>query len=137
VTQRDLDDERMKIGSAFAKRLTDPQFRAHLKSIGWKSGQHVVPALDDEPAVRVIARMFVNATPSPALIAIPADEEPFGFRLMFAEIAQVRRRPPWRRRIPTIPPEASIGMIYSALHPCGEYVPNEWSQRVLFERAAS
>jgi hypothetical protein len=126
----------MKIGSAFARCLRDPEFRAHLKTIGWESGQHVVPALDEEPAVRVIARMLVNGTPSPALIVIPVDEDLREFRFMFAEMV-VARRLPWRRRkVPMIPPEASIGMIYSALQPCGEFVPNGWGQPVLFERTA-
>lgn len=143
LSDLDLDAERSRIGSEFAKRLTDAGFRAHLRGIGWQPGQHIVPALDDEPATRVVARMLINGSPSPALIVIHASSEQFGFRLMFAEVSitkgrMPKGRMPWhRRRPPPIPPAASIGMIYSSLQPCGEFVPNDWSPRIVFERVVT
>lgn len=125
-------------GFDFARQQRDPAFRQHLRDIGWTPGQHVVITADDEPVVAVVSRIIFNRTSSPCLIAMPHEEEPFGFRLMFAEVAAERR--PWsgRKAKPIeIAPESSIGMLYDALGRCGEYVPSEWARPVEFKRVAT
>lgn len=72
-------------GFAFARRLSDPQFRAHLSAIGWRSGMHVVPAADSDTVGNVVRRMVVNQAPRRCLVAIPSEAERFGFRLFFVE----------------------------------------------------
>lgn len=67
----------------FARRQRDPKFRAYLAAIGWTADQNVAIALDDEPVTSVVSRMVANDTPMPALVAIPYEREPFGFRFLF------------------------------------------------------
>lgn len=130
-------------GFTFARRTRDPQFRQHLKDIGWHSDQDIVMAEDMEPVTAVIARIIDDQASSPCLIAIRHDDEPFGFRFLFAEVAKIQRRwwrrpPPHRRTQPiSIAHDASIGMLYSSLQRCGEYIPNEWVKPVLFERPSA
>jgi len=126
-------------GFTFVRRQRDPEFREYLKRIGWIPGQDVVMADDAEPVGAVLARIIGDQVSSPCLIAIEHPDEPFGFRILFAEIG----RPRWhhllrRRRTPLdISPDASIGMLYDSLHPCGEYVPNEWVKPITFERPST
>jgi hypothetical protein len=133
MTRSDLVSKRLSVGTAFGNRMRDAQFRAHLRSIGWRNPQHIVTALDHEPVSDVVNRMLVNGTPSPVLIIIPAEAEPFGFRFMWAGVKTDEQDV---APIP-VPATASIGMLYSALQPSGEYIPGEWSQRVLFERVCA
>jgi hypothetical protein len=136
VTKGDLDTERLTAGFDLSKRLRDRAFRAHLKELGWESGQHIVPALDEEPVGQVVARMIINGTPSPCLIAIPKPEAEFGFWFLSVEVAPRSKRR-WGKRTPTIEinPSASIGMLYTSLQPCGDYLPSTWTQPLRFERA--
>lgn len=124
-------------GFDFARRQRDPAFRQHLRSIGWKPGQDIVIAHDDEPVADVLSRMSIHQTSSPCLIAIPSETERFGFRLMFAEVRTGRRA--WLRKPShaSVAPKASIGMLYDSLRPCGEYVPSEWAKPVMFERVTT
>lgn len=126
-------------GFTFASRSRDPQFRQYLKQIGWRPDQDVVMADDGEPVVAVITRIIDDQVSSPCLIAIRHDDEPLGFRFLFAEIGRPWWHSPLRRRKNQIhiAADASIGMLYSSLHPCGEYIPNEWVKPVLFERPAA
>lgn len=127
-------------GFTFARRTRDPQFRQHLKDIGWHSDQDIVMAEDTEPVVAVLARIIDDQVSSPCLIAIRYDSEPFGFRFLFAEVSHAERRwwhAPRRRSQINIAADASIGMLYSSLQHCGEYIPNEWVKPVLFERPSA
>jgi hypothetical protein len=133
MTRIVLTGERIAASMAFGRRLHDAQFRAYLKSIGWRKPQHTVMVLDDDSVSDVVGLMLTNGTPSPALIVIRAEQEPFGFRFMWAGVKTDQQDV---APIP-VPPTASIGMLYSALQPSGEYIPGEWSQRVLFERVCA
>ena len=117
-------------GFDFARRLRDPAFRDFLKEQGWTSGTHVVIAVDDEPVVDVLQRVALHAEER-AFIAIVDNEAEFGFNLLIAEI--LAKRPHNAQRI-TLGEGASIGMLYSALEPCGTFMPSKWAQEVLFER---
>lgn len=114
----------------------DPEFRRHLKDIGWHSGQDIVVADEAEPVTEVLDRIISDGASSPCLIAIELPAERFGFGLLFVEVLRASWRTRLRRRADRIDsaPEASIGMLYASLGRCGEYVPNEWAKPVLFER---
>jgi hypothetical protein len=85
--------------------------------------------LDHEPISYLVDLIRVNETPLPALLYIPTEGAPFGYRFIWIE-------PAGDGDVPNIDisPETSIGMLYAALQPCGEYVPAEWSRPVRFER---
>lgn len=137
MTERDMSAQTsFDAGFDFARRLRDPAFRAFLKSCGWTSGQHVIMAADSEPVLDVIARLITHQTDGRAFIAIPNERERYGFRLLIAEPAPLKKR--WgrsARRVERIKisREATIGMLYEALHPC-EYIPTEWNRPLVFER---
>jgi hypothetical protein len=139
MTQSDLDTERLAASFAFSDRLLDQEFRQYLKSLGWQSGQHIVPALDTEQISEVTARMNSNGTPPPCLIAIPNAEERFGFWFLFVDLAPVRTRKLFAKRVPTvrINPAATIGMLHDSLKPCGDYLPSDWAQPMRFERVVT
>jgi hypothetical protein len=137
VANRDRpSDVTFAAGFDIARRLRDPDFRAFLKASGWTSGQHIIMAADTEPVVDVIRRMMLHDTHGRVFIAIPNDQERFGFRVLVAAPAQ--RRPWWRRARKVervqIAREASIGMLYDSLKRCGEYMPTEWNRTLKFER---
>lgn len=125
------------VGFRYASLARDPEFRHYLKTIGWHSGQDVITAAEDEPLVEVLERIIRDGSSSPCMIAIELPGERFGFGMLFAEIDN---RPRWHhllRRRPEpieISPDASIGMFYSSLRRCAEYVPNEWVKPITFER---
>lgn len=119
-------------GFDFARRLRDPDFRALLRRLGWQSGQHVVMAADNEPVSDVMARVTFHETGGRAIIATPDPTQRHGFRLMAVEACHDDDCDE-RERV-ELGPEASVGMLYSALQPCGTYVPNEWMRALLFER---
>lgn len=123
-------------GFEFARRLADREFRDFLRSRGYRPGQAVVIAVEEESIRNVVLRIMENGNASPCLIAIPCASERFGFRLLFAQVGPARRRWHPSRRVPTIAitPEASIGMLYAALQPCGEFVPLEWARPVVFQK---
>lgn len=125
--------ETFDAGFAFVRLGRDPAFRRHLRDIGWRNDQDVIMVGETETIEAVLTRISTNASSSPCLIAVPMESEPFGFGLMFAGISTHSR---WRRRPHQIDiaPSASIGMLYSSLRPCGEYIPSEWVKPVLFER---
>jgi hypothetical protein len=102
-------------GFDFAKRLRDPEFRTVLKRMGWQPGEHVVMAVDDEPVVDVIARMMLHEIGGRAFIAVPDRIPPSGYRFLVVEVAESDERPDPIE----LGPEASIGMLFAALHPCG------------------
>ena len=117
-------------GFDFARRLRDPELRVALRAIGWKSGEHVVIAADDETVVDVVARIAFHETDGRALIAVTSDAEPRSFRMMMAEVAKGAAQGP----VIELGHGASIGMLHASLHPCGTYMPSEWMQRLAFER---
>lgn len=135
VTKSDLDTERMTVSFDLSKRLRDRAFSAHLKALGWKSGRHIVPALDGEPVGQVVARMIINGTPSPCFIAIRKPGAAFGFWFLSVEVARRPKRR-WGKRSPAVEinPAASIGMLYTSLQPCGDYLPSAWAQPLRFKR---
>lgn len=119
----------------FARRQRDPEFRRYLQDIGVTSEHDIVIAFDDDPVASVVACMIHNDTSSPCLIAIPHDGEPYGFRMMFAEAGPAKKH--WLARRPDpvkLGRDASIGMLYSALASCGEFVPSEWVRPVVFKQ---
>ncbi|MDQ7903318.1 hypothetical protein RB614_02130 [Phytohabitans sp. ZYX-F-186] len=119
----------------FARRQRDPGFRRYLHDIGVTSQHDIVIAFDDEPVVSVVARIIHNHTSSPCLIAIPHPDEPYGFRMMFAEAGAARTHWPAKRPDPVqLGKDASIGMLYSALASSGEFVPGEWVRPVVFKQ---
>jgi hypothetical protein len=122
--------KRMAASMAFGRRMADARFRRHLDRIGWRNPQRLVFALDDEPVSDVMNLMRVNGTPTPALIVIPAEQEPFGYRFIWVVSTEDHPAAPRLE----VPPTTTVGMLYAALQPCGEYVPAEWSQPVRFER---
>src|SRR6266536_4299741 len=73
-------------GFDFARRLRDPEFRSLLRRLGWKSGQHVVMAVDEEPVVDVLTRVVFHETGGRAFIAIPDSAERYGFRFLLCEV---------------------------------------------------
>jgi hypothetical protein len=115
--------------------VRNPDFRQLLDRLGYEPGQNVVIADDEEPFLAVISRLIANGMAPPCLIAIPHEGEPLGFRFINAAVLQTRS---WRRRAPMveISPESSVGMIYAALQPCGEFVPSGWTQPMRLERLA-
>jgi hypothetical protein len=135
VTRSDGTPATLASGFDFARRQRDPEFRRYLHDIGWTPEHNIVIAFDDEPVASVVARIIYNGTGTPCLIAIPHGEERFGFWMMFAEVASTRRH--WLERRPDSVPlgrEANIGMLYSALQPCAEFVPSEWARPVVFRQ---
>jgi hypothetical protein len=118
-------------GFDFARRLRDPEFRALLERHGWRRGQRVVIAVDDEPVVDVIARMMLHETESRSFIAILDAREKHGFRFLIVEVVDAGQETPDPIELGA---GASIGMLYSALEPCGAYVPSAWTGPLLFER---
>jgi|SRR6266516_7511466 len=124
------DQKRMSAAMAFDRQTLDARFRQHLEDIGLRNGQHIVPALDYEPVSYVMNVMRANEVPMPALIVIPAEQEPFGYRYIWVVSAGDQPAAP---RI-EVAATTTIGMLYAALQPCGEYVPAEWSQPVRLER---
>lgn len=91
----------------------------------------VVPAMDTDTVGEVVRRMVINQTPWPCMIAIPDENAPCDFRLFFALKTSAR----WRFRRPgAIHADAEMGMVYASLQRCGEYVPEDWTGPVLFER---
>ncbi len=127
-------------GFNFARRLTDAGFRKFLKDNGWRSGDNIVITVDEEPVVDVIYRVSLHETDGRvrAFIAIVDDREEYGCRLLIVEKAS-ESGPPAERHVVRLDlgPGASVGMLYDALSPCGTYLPSEWSQELLFERAAT
>jgi hypothetical protein len=117
----------------FLRLVRDPDFRRLLDRLGYEPGQNMVIADDDEPFVAVISRLIAKGMAPPCLIVIPHEGEPLGFRFINTSVADAR---PWRRRPPmvTISPESSVGMLYSALGPCGEFIPSGWTQPMRLER---
>jgi hypothetical protein len=63
-------------------------------------------------------------------VFIPTEGAPYGYRFIWVDEHDPDRDVPMIEASP----DTSIGMLYSALHPCGEYVPAEWTQPVRFER---
>jgi hypothetical protein len=117
-------------GFEFARRLRDPQLREALRTIGWESGQPIVMTTDAEPVVEIVARVSFHEVTGRALIVMTDDSEPRKFRIMAAVVAHEPMSGPTIE----LGPDASIGMLYSALHPCGNYMPSEWMQTYSFER---
>ena len=121
---------RIRVGGEFARRRIDAKFRRYLKSIGWRSPQRTVVAFDEDRAGDVMHTVVAHWTGSPTLIFIPTPDAPYGYRFIWVEEGHPDDG------VPTIDvsPDTSIGMLYAALHPCGEYIPADWSQPVRFER---
>ncbi len=137
MTLSNGEDAAVAASLDFVRRQRDPAFRRHLADIGWHSGQSVVVALDDEPMFSVLAKIIINGATSPCLIVIPHSAEDASYRFLVAEVGQARRRAPWRKakiQVLDIKPSSSIGMVYSSMQRCGEYVPNAWTQPVVFEK---
>jgi hypothetical protein len=135
VERSDAAAETFAAGFQFARRLREPEFRRVLHRIGWKSGQDVVMTVENEPVVDVISRVVFDDTDARAYIAIQDEHEPREFRFLVARVAQTDAGDvPEAIRLG---PEASIGMLYAAVSPCGTYVPTRWPQPLLFERIAA
>jgi hypothetical protein len=55
--------------------------------------------------------------------------------MMFAEAAPTKTHwPAGRPDVVKIGKDASIGMLYSAITPCGEFVPGDWMRPVVFKQ---
>jgi hypothetical protein len=138
TTVRDVRPDVLSAGFDFARRQDDPKFRRFLKSAGWTPKMGVMIALDEDKVVTVARRIAFNEPGAPCLIVIPNKLEPYGFTFLFAEVARVR----WGRRLlrsapQEIHPDSTIGMVWSSLQRCGEYIPGDWFQPVMFEKIAN
>lgn len=132
------DDREQVIRSAgfdLARKLPrDASLRKRFTDSGWESGDHVIIALDDERVVDVVARMLMHETGGHAHIVIPDQAEAHGFRILVARVAPWPEGHSHPAKMIELAPGASIGMLSSALHPCGTYIPTEWTKELLFER---
>jgi hypothetical protein len=124
------DFRRFSAGTEFGLRGNDHRFRQYLRSIGWRSGQHMIPMLDHEPVSYLAGLLEHNRTPLPALVYIPTPEAPWGYRFIWVEPAEGGTDVP----MVEVSPDTSIGMLYTALHPCADYLPEDWTTPVRFER---
>jgi hypothetical protein len=131
---RDVRPDVLAAGFDFANRQDDPKFRRFLKRAGWTPEMGVMIALDEDKVTTVARRIAFNEPGAPCLIVIPNKLEPYGFAFLFAEVAKVRRWQPFRAAPQEIHPDTNIGMVWSSLQRCGEYVPGEWFQPVMFEK---
>lgn len=131
TARRDVRPEVLDAAFEFARRQDDPAFRAHLRQHGWEPGVDVVIALDGDSVVSVVRRLVINGTSAPCLIAIPAPSEPYGFALM---LAAPGHEPADAAEVVKITRESTIGMVWSSMQRCGEFVPDHWAQPVLFEK---
>lgn len=135
MAQRDVTQSPTYSASfEYAKRLRDPAFRGLINRLKFSADRHVVIASDEEPVVDIVARIMFHETHGRALIAIPDEDEPFGFRLLGVEVVTDPGENPAAPL--ELAPGASIGMLYSHLQRCGTYVPSEWSRSLLFEKCA-
>ena len=122
-------------GFELARRLPrDASLRKRFTDSGWKSGDHVIVALDDERVVDVVARMLMHETGGHAHIVIPDPRDAHGFRILAVRVAAPSEQHSHPAKTIELAPGASIGMLYSALQPCGTYLPVEWIKELLFER---
>jgi hypothetical protein len=131
VKWTETDQQRMSASTAFARREHDKRFRKYLTSIGFQNRQDMTMAFDHEPVSDVMDIILSMPLEWPVVIVIPTESAPFGYRFIWVvkESADEHTAPPVE-----VSPTTSIGMLYAALQPCGEYVPREWSQPVRFER---
>jgi hypothetical protein len=131
VKWTETDQQRMSADTVFSRQTLDRRFWEHLKSVGWQDRQTMTMALDHELVSDVMDRILSMPLEWPVVIVIPTEAERFGYRFIwvFNEAADEQIAPPVE-----VSPSTSIGMLYAALQPCGEYVPSEWSQPVRFER---
>lgn len=136
MAQRDVTQSpTYSAGFEYAKRLRDPAFRELINRLKFSTDRHVVMASDDEPVVDIVTRIMFHETHGRVLIAIPDENESFGFRLLSVEVVT---DPGANPAAPLeLAPGASIGMLYSHLQPCGTYIPSEWSRSLLFEKFAA
>lgn len=111
-------------GREFMQQTRNPDFRNHLRKIGWDPGDDVVIAFDEESIVSLLSRLVYNEASSPCLVAIPHSEERFSFRLMIMKAVREKRG---RRRAEPISPQSSVGMLYSSLDKCQTLIPSDWS----------
>lgn len=135
---RDVRSEVLAAAFEFAHRQDDPKFRRYLRSTGWRPEMGLMVALDSDKVMTVARRMAFNGTPSPCLIAIPNKVERYGFGFLFAVMAPVgRMRKLLRGPLVEIHPDSTIGMVWSSGQACGEYVPGDWFQPVMFEKVSA
>lgn len=132
-------DERVQAmrdaGFELARRLPrDAELRRRFTDSGWRSGDHIVIALDDERVVDVVARMQMHETGGKAHIVTPHPGEQHGFRILAVRVVTSSEDRPEDAKAIQLAHGASIGMLYSALQPCGTYVPGEWTRELLFEK---
>ena len=133
-----VDERAQAIRSAgfdLARRLPrDASLRKRFTDSGWESEDHIIVALDDERVVDVVARMQMHDTGGHAHIAIPHPAEAHGFRILVVRVAAPKDGHSHPAKVIELAPGASIGMLYSALQPCGTYLPGEWTRELMFER---
>ncbi len=124
------DFRRFSAGTDFAIRETDDEFLEYLRGIGLTNGMHTIPMLDHEPLSYLANLLERNRPPLQALVYIPTPEAPRGYRFIWVEPAE------GGVDVPTVEvaPDTSIGMLYAALHPCADYLPEDWSTPVRLER---
>lgn len=137
VTVSEIKDATVRAGFDFARRLVDADFRQFLKGNGWRSAEHIIVTVDDEPVIDVTNRAQLHDTGRRAFIAIADPSLRFGFDLLIASRVRVRDllfRPVERI---VLGPGASIGMLRDALHPCGRFVPSDWTKELRFEKIAA
>lgn len=132
MTVDDRAEQIRNAGFELARKLPrDASLRRRFTASGWQSGDHIIIALDDERVVDVVARMLMHETGGHAHIVIPNPAEAHGYRILVVRVAPQLEQ---HTKAIELAPGASIGMLYSALQPCGTYLPAEWTKELLFER---
>jgi hypothetical protein len=115
VSERDV---RLEVGFECAALLGDAEFRAYLRGRGYE-GERIIVALDDEPAVEVLERVFRDAMP--ALLAVQNPNERWGFAFRTVD------RWPGEHQVEVVEfaEGTSIGMLVAATGPHQFEVPRE------------
>jgi hypothetical protein len=65
----------------------DPSLRERFVSSGWRSGDHIIVALADEPIADVMERMLIHDTGGKAHLVIPDEGEAHGLRIFAVRTA--------------------------------------------------
>jgi hypothetical protein len=103
------DDRRMSAEAAFSIKELDADFRQYLRAIGVRNGQRQIPMLDHEPLSYLVDVLTIGGpVPLPALIFIPTEGAPFGYRFIWVD----EHNPDQDVPMVEASPETRIGMLY-------------------------